>query len=193
ARTIAESGELGEIKSVLAFEGKALEGHFIDLLLYLLGDPEPVSIQGMISDLRPLGEDETKFTDTPLLSAQIKFDNGTTAYVAQTGVGREIELVCSDGAIRVCNDGETLQVRRRDAVSGAFDIMPVEPSQQWSGTVHKIEDLVKAIQTGKPGRSNLRVTMISQEIGFGLYESHLKGGMKVDPPVPRRGLWISSW
>ncbi len=35
--------------------------------------------------------------------------------------------------------------------------------------------------------------MISQEIGFGLYESHLKGGMEVDPPVPRRGLWISSW
>ena len=193
ARTIAESGELGKIKSVLAFEGKALEGHFIDLLLYLLGDPEPVSIQGMISDLRPLGEDETKFMDTPLLSAQIKFDNDTTAYVAQTGVGREIELVCSDGTVRVCNDGEALQVRRRDTVSGAFDIVPVEPSQQWSGTVHKIEDLVQAIQTGKPGRSNLRVTMISQEIGFGLYESHLKGGMEVDPPVPRRGLWISSW
>ena len=53
ARTIAESGELGEVQSVLGFEGKALEGHFIDLLLYMLGDPEPVSIQGIISQLNP--------------------------------------------------------------------------------------------------------------------------------------------
>ena len=41
ARVLGEKGALGEIKAVLGFEGKALEGHFIDLLLYLLGDPEP--------------------------------------------------------------------------------------------------------------------------------------------------------
>ena len=206
ARIIVEGGELGEIKSVLAFEGKALEGHFIDLLLYLLGDPKPVSMRGIISDadraeteiiskitnLEPL-DDETRFTDASLLLAQIEFDNDTTAYVAQTGVGREVELVCSNGTIRVCNDGEFLQVRHRDTVSGAFDIVPVESKQQWSGTIHKIEDLVRAIRTGKPGRSNLEVAMIGQEIGFGLYESHLKGGVAVEPPIPRRGLWISSW
>ena len=82
ARTIAESGDLGEVRAVLGFEGKALEGHFIDLLLYLLGDPEPVSVQGRISQLNP-AEDDTagmKFiNDTPLLSALIEFDNGTFA------------------------------------------------------------------------------------------------------------------
>ncbi len=195
ARAIAESGELGEVKSVLGFEGKALEGHFIDLLLYLLGDPLPVSIAGMISELRPVEGDtsEMKFDDTVLSWARIEFDNGTSAHVAKTGIGREVELVCADGAIRVLNDGDTVQVRRRDTVSGALDVVPVEPLEPSSGTVRMIHDLVNAIETGKPGASNLRVTMMSQEIGFGLYESHLRGGVTVSPPIPRRGLWISSW
>ena len=196
ARTIATSGELGEVKSVLGFEGKALEGHFIDLLLYLLGDPEPVSIQGTISRLYPAEGDTSnmKFVqDAPILSALIKFDNGATAHVAGTGVGRECELACSDGVIRIVNDGEAVQVRRRDATSGALDIVPVEQMEPQSGTVHKIQDLVEAIKTGKPGRSNLRVTMISQEIGFGIYESHLRGGVSINPPVPNRDRWVSSW
>ena len=183
ARTIAESGDLGEVKSVLGFEGKALEGHFIDLLLYLLGDPEPVSIRGTISKLYP-PEDDT---------AVIKFDNGMTMHVAYTGVGRECELVCADGAIRVVNDGEAVQVRHREAVSGALDIVPVKQMEPRSGTVHKIQDLLEAIKTGKPGRSNLRATMISQEIGFGIYESHLRGGVVVSPPIPNRERWVSSW
>lgn len=196
ARTIAESGELGEVKSVLGFQGKSLEGHFIDLLLYLLGDPEPVSIQGTISKLYPAEGDTSgmKFVqDAPLLSALIKFDNGTTAHVAGTGVGQECELVCSDGVIRVVNDGAAVQVRHRDAASGALDVVPVEQMEPRSGTVHKIRDLVEAIKTGEPGRSNLKVTMISQEIGFGLYESHLRGGVAVSPPIPNRDRWVSSW
>ena len=196
ARTIAASGELGEVKSVLGFHGKALEGHFIDLLLYLLGDPEPVSMQGIISQLYPAEGDTSgmKFVqDAPILSALIKFDNGTVAHVAYTGVGLECELVCTDGVIRVMNDGDAVQVRRRDEASGALDVAPVEPMEPWSGTVHKIRDLVAAIKTGKPGCSNLRATMLSQEIGFGLYESHLRGGVAVTPPIPNRERWVSSW
>ena len=195
ARVLAENGELGEIKAVLGFEGKALEGHFIDLLLYLLGDPEPVSIQGTISQLCPVEGDTTgmKFKDTPLLSALIEFDNGTFAHVAHTGVGRECELVGSEGSVRVFNDGEAVQVRRRDPASGALDVVPIEQIGLRSGTVHIIRDLLEAIKTGKPGRSNLRVAMLSQEIGFGLYESHLRGGVAIRPPVPNRDRWVSSW
>jgi len=93
--------------------------------------------------------------DAPILSALIRSDNGTTAHVAGTGMGRECELVCSDGVIRIVNDGEAVQVRRRDAASGALDRVPVEQMAPRSGTVHKIRDLVEAIKTGQPGRSNL--------------------------------------
>jgi hypothetical protein len=149
----------------------------------------------MISELRPIGDDtsEMKYDDTPLAWARIAFDNGTTAHVARTGVGREAELVCADGTIRVFNDGDAIQVRRRTPVSDALDVVDVAPLESWSGTVRMIQDLVHMIQTGKPGRSNLEVTMLSQEIGFGLYESHLQGGVAVSPPIPRRGLWVSSW
>ena len=196
ARTIAESGELGEVQSVLGFEGKALEGHFIDLLLYMLGDPEPVSIQGIISQLNPPEGDTSgmKFVqDTSILSALIKFDNGTTAHVAGTGVGREIELVCTNGVIRVVNDGEAVQMRRRDAVSDVWDTVPVEQIPPRSGTVYLIRDLIHSIKTGEPGKSNLRVTLLSQDIGFGIYESHLRGGVPVSPPIPNRERWVFSW
>ena len=196
ARTIVESGELGEVQSVLGFEGKALEGHFIDLLLYMLGDPEPVSIQGIISKLNPAEGDTSgmKFVqDTPILSALIRFDNGTTAHVAGTGVGREIELVCTNGVIRVVNDGEAVQMRRRDAVSDAWDTVPVEQIPPRSGTVPLIRDLIHSIKTGEPGKSNLRVTLLSQDIGFGIYESHLRGGVAISPPIPNRERWVFSW
>ena len=196
ARTIAESGELGEVQSVLGFEGKALEGHFIDLLLYMLGDPEPVSIQGIISQLNPPEGDTSgmKFVqDTSILSALIKFDNGTTAHVAGTGVGREIELVCTNGVIRVVNDGEAVQMRRRDAASDVWDTVPVEQIPPRSGTVYLIRDLIHSIKTGEPGKSNLRVTLLSQDIGFGIYESHLRGGVPVSPPIPNRERWVFSW
>lgn len=196
ARTIVESGELGEVQSVLGFEGKALEGHFIDLLLYMLGDPEPVSIQGIISKLNPAEGDTSgmKFVqDTPILSALIRFDNGTTAHVAGTGVGREIELVCTNGVIRVVNDGEAVQMRRRDAVSDAWDTVPVEQIPPRSGTVPLIRDLIHSIKTGEPGKSNLRVTLLSQDIGFGIYESHLRGGVPISPPIPNRERWVFSW
>ena len=196
ARAIAESGELGEVQSVRGFEGKALEGHFIDLLLYMLGDPEPVSIQGTISKLHPPEGDTSgmKFIqDTSILSALIRFDNGTTAHVAGTGVGREIELACTNGVIRVVNDGEAVEMRRRDAASDAWDTVPVEQIPPRSGTVYLIHDLIQSIKTGKSGKSNLRVTLLSQDIGFGIYESHLRGGVPISPPIPNRERWVSSW
>ena len=79
-------------------------------------------------------------------------------------------------------------------MSDALDFVPVEQAKPRSGTMHMIRDLVEAIATGNPGRrSNLRVAMISQEIGFGLYESHLRGGTPVIPPVPNRDRWVWSW
>ena len=71
--------------------------------------------------------------------------------------------------------------------------MVVEPVEPWSGTARKIEELVESIKTGKPGISNVRATIISQEIGFGIYESHLRGGVAVNPPIPNRERWVSSW
>ena len=197
ARTIAESGELGEVQSVLGFEGKALEGHFIDLLLYMLGDPEPVSIQGIISQLNPAEGDTSgmKFVqDTSILSALIKFDNGTTAHVAGTGVGREIELVCTNGVHPCCERWRS----GADAASRCdIGCVGYGPGRAYTAAERHClshqRDLIHSIKTGEPGKSNLRVTLLSQDIGFGIYESHLRGGVPISPPIPNRERWVFSW
>ena len=196
AREIAASGDLGAIRSVLGFSGNSIGGHFLDTLLYLLGDPDPVSMRGTLGELHP-AEDDTSgmrfVRDTDIRSAIVEFDDGTSLHAAATGGGGEYELTCEGGIIRIENDGESLHVRKKDGQNQAYDPVPVEPVEPWSGTACKIEELVAAIQTGTPGASNLRATMIGTEIGFGLYESHLQGGVAIHPPVPKRDRWVSSW
>ena len=196
AREIAVSGELGGVRSVLGFSGNSIGGHFLDTMLYLIGDPEPVSIQGTLGGLNPPEGDTSgmKFvSDTAIMSAYVKFENGTAIHVASTGMSGEYELICEKGVIRIQNDGESLYVRKQEGSSRAWDPMEVEPVEPWSGTARKIEELVESIKTGKPGISNVRATIISQEIGFGIYESHLRGGVAVNPPIPNRERWVSSW
>ena len=197
ARNIADSGELGAVKAVVGFSGNSIGGHFLDTLLYFLGDPEPVeSIRGTLGELYPAEGDTSGMRfirDTAIKSALVEFANGTTLHVAGTAIGYDIEIVCEGGIIRLQNDGESLHVRKRDGKHGAYDAVPVEPVTPWSGSVLKIQELIKAIETGVPGVSNLRSTMLSVEIGFGLYESHLKGGVAVRPPVPNRERRVSSW
>jgi len=194
ARELATSEEFGPAKSVLGVSGNSIAGHFLDTMLYLIGDPEPVSIRGTLGELHPPEGDTSgmKFVrDTGILSAFVQFNNGTSLHVAATGISGEYEVICGKAIIRLQNDGESLYVRRQSG--GAWDPIEVEPVTPWSGTEHKIRELVASIKTGKPGTSNLRATMISQEVGFGIYESHLRGGVAVSPPIPNRKRWISSW
>ena len=72
AHSIAHSGELGAVRSVIGFAGNSIGGHFLDTLLYLLGDPEPVSIRGTLGELHPDEGDTTNMRfmrDTSILSA----------------------------------------------------------------------------------------------------------------------------
>jgi predicted dehydrogenase len=196
ARAIAASGELGAVGSVIGFALNAIGGHLLDTLLYLLGDPEPVSVRGTLGTLYPAEGDASgmRFVkDTPIRSALVEFANGATLHVAGTGVWGEFEVFCAEGLIRIQNDGESLTVRRRDGASRAFDSVPVEAPRPWCGTERKVRDLVAAIRTGEPGVSNLRAALMGLEIGFGIYESHLNGGVEVRLPVGKRERWVSSW
>jgi predicted dehydrogenase len=194
AHEIAQSGKLGAIKSVLGFKGSSIGGHFLDTLLYLLGDPEPISIRGTLGELFPAEGDTSNMRfvkDTPIQSAFVEFDNGAILHAAATGASREYELVCEGGIIRIQNDGESLYVRKSDESQRVYDSIEVKPVGPWSGTERKIRELAASIKTGKPGVSNLHATMLSTEIGFGIYESHLQGGVAVCPPIPNRERRVS--
>ena len=197
AHQLITEEKLGVVKSVVGFSGNSIGGHFLDTLLYLLGDPESlVSIRGTLGELYPAEDDGSNMRfvrDTGIRNALIEFGNGTAIHVAGTGIGYDTEVVCQGGIIRVQNDGETLHVREKDGGNQAYDPLTIEPVTPWSGTVLKIRELINSIQTGVPGPSNLRIALLSTEIGFGLYESHLRGGLVVEPPVPNRERWVSSW
>ena len=59
AREIAAGGELGPVKGVLAFAAKSCGGHFLDDVLYLLGDPNPKAIRASLTKLIPCDGDTT--------------------------------------------------------------------------------------------------------------------------------------
>jgi predicted dehydrogenase len=155
ARQIAASGELGAVRSVLGFAGNSIGGHYLDTLLYLLGDPNPVSIRGTLGELYPAEGDSSNMRfvkDTSIRSAYVEFDEGTHLHAAGTGSSGEYELFCDGGIIRIQNDGERLEVRRRDGKNHAYDPVPVPDVEHWSGTAQKIRDLVRSIRTGEPGQ-----------------------------------------
>ena len=182
ARQLATSGELGPIRSVLGFSGNSIGGHFLDTMLYLLGDLKPTTIRGTLGELHPDEKDTSNMRfvqDTPILNALVDFDSGTTLHVAATGASGEYEVICEEGVIRIQNDGESLHVRKKDGPHRAYDAIEVESVTPFSGTEYKVRELVRAIHINEPGVSNLRATMLGTEIGFGLYESHLQGSIAV--------------
>jgi predicted dehydrogenase len=196
ARTLVDSGELGAARAVIGLSGNSIGGHYLDTMLYLIGDPEPVSIQGTLGQLSPAEGDTSNMRfvkDTIIRSALVEFANGASLHAIGAGTWGEFEVICEAGLIRIQNDGESLQVRRRVERQNAYDLLPVPPAPSGSGTERKIRELVASIRTGEQGASNLHATMLGTEIGFGIYESHLRGGVAVRPPVPNRERWVSSW
>jgi predicted dehydrogenase len=196
ARALVDSGELGAPRAVIGYSGNSIGGHYLDTLLYLIGDPEPVSIQGTLGQLYPAEGDSSgmRFVkDTIIRSALVEFANGTTLHAIGAATWGEFEVICDSALIRIQNDGESILVRRKAESKNAYDPYPLPPVPNGSGTERKIRELVESIRTGKDGASNLHATMLGTEIGFGIYESHLRGGVAVRPPVPNRERWVSSW
>ena len=84
-------------------------------------------------------------------------------------------------------------MRRRDAVSDVWDTVPVEQIPPRSGTVYLIRDLIHSIKTGEPGKSNLRVTLLSQDIGFGILRVPSARWGARQSAHPNRERWVFSW
>ncbi len=199
ARALAAGGDLGPVQSVVGYGGNPCGGHMLDNLLFLLGDPDPVAVQATLGKLSAHEGDTTatRFKpDAPILMARATFADGTAFSI--TGPGSqgeygEYEIVCEAGRVRLMNDGHHLQARRFDQQTRAFQEETVPAVDHWSGTIRKVQELAESVRTGQPGVSNLRATVIGQEIGYAMYESHLRGGVEVQIPIANRERWVSSW
>ncbi len=202
ARAFLDAGHLGAPRSALigASGGAAFHthSHIIDAALYLLGDPEPVSVQATLKGredavLRVVCESESVSVDAdPVIGhAQIELADGLRLTCTDLP-SLDIEIVCEEGVLRSWGDSSRYTAMRRNS---RYDWEPVAVGE-WtpsSGTVAILTDLIRAV-TAPPHetRSGIDVIRRGMEILFGMVASHAQGGQRVDLPMVARDVSVHS-
>jgi predicted dehydrogenase len=194
ARRLIEQGQIGDVKQVVHFAGSnLLHGHIhsIDTLMYLLGDPRPVSVWG---ELRGEGVEfrENRLDKDPNAVYRIRFENGAEGWTVPAG-NWEFEIIGSQGTIRAMNNGIDWGWRKRVPLDGRRTSLREQPFPAvppFSNTQFALEDLVRAVEEGRPTLGNVDIAHQATESCFAVAESHLRAGARVDLPVTNRDRYI---
>lgn len=187
-RRVIESGKLGNPKAVLLPKvGSLFHGnsHYIDVAMYLLGDPSPVRVRGDLGQAEVATDNDGTYlfeNDPGTDFALIDFDNGSRVVLTELP-RRDIEIVCENGVIRGQGDSSAFRMRRPDGTKHGWEEMPFPSWTGRSGTMEIIRDLIRSIESGEPGVSNLETARRGMEISFALAESHRQGGAWVSLPL----------
>ena len=193
-RQLVEAGEIGDLRSVIAYcLGSALWSltHASDQLLYQSGDSEIEFVRGMAGLEDDDFADNRVDKDPSILDGYIKFSNGVTGHLV--GVpGWDFEVVGTKGRIRTVNDSASLRMQKRMGPSNYLCDVEAPPFRRESGGIICILDLIDAIKNDTETKGNIHLACRSQEIIFGWVESHRLGGRKVELPLKNRGLYVSS-
>ena len=188
------AGQVGEVRAVLHYASSSLmHGHIhsIDTVSYLIGDPAIAAVRG---ELLPPGlqVEGNHIPADPLATYQLRFVNGVEAWSIPAAPW-EFEVIGSEGAIRSCNNGADVLLRRPGPPQGrrvSWAKAPVEPVTPRSTTQCCLEDLVAAHEGGQPTRGHIDVTHHITEATIAVAESHRRGGAWVELPLPSRDLYI---
>lgn len=193
-KALIDSGELGELKSLIAYNNGTLfntGSHIFDLIMRLNSDQPAIWAQGHLPNADGLIEGELLHED-PRGEGIVQFANGVTGYFLLTPRNTEFEAICTNGVITAMNDGLDWQVRRRVTVdpNGRTGLQPsvFPPVEEASSTLRLIEDLVHSLDTGEPPRCGARLALASSELIFAFIESHRRGGARVTLPLEKRTL-----
>ena len=186
------------MKAAIAFSGNPCGGHTLDNLLYLLSDPDPVSVRATLGTLSPFEGDTANMRfkpDAQIQSAHVEFANGTAIHINGVGASGEYEVICERGILRIPNDGYTFYARRADPHARGYDEMDPPSVERWSSGVAKVQD-PRRIRPPRPApaSANLRATLISQGDRLRDVRVAPRGGVRVDVPITEnRDRWVSSW
>ena len=128
-------------------------------------------------------------------------------YSGDTGI-HQFHVICERGEI-ICDEnppGFQLIKQGTDApygenfhqgtakLSGARPVsypLPLPPQVEGTG-ITVLNDLIEAMETGRPPRCSGEDGLKALEIGIAIRESHRRGGVKVDLPLNDRSLMIMS-
>ena len=186
-KEVIDSKRLGALKTIL-FNGSTLfngASHYYDNLLFLNSDRRAVWVQAHLKDGNWTIEGD-RLTEDPVGHGIIQFENDVTAYAVIPGREVEWEVNCEKGSItawpgsayRVREEGPPGYRGHSTMVSGRF---PRYKSA--SSNLQLVEDLVHALDTGKPTIGGVRVAHTGTELIFATIESHLRGGARVELPL----------
>jgi predicted dehydrogenase len=191
-REVLASGELGAPKTFVIYSNGTLfntSSHWFDLVLRLNGDAPVAWAQGHLPQGdRQLAGDEV--IEEPPAEGMFAFENGVTAHALLSPRNNDVEAICERGYVTARNGGARFEMYRLDTVEGerAHVPAPFPAFTPASSTLRLIEDLVHALDTGKPTRGGIRVAAANTELIFAFIESHRQGGRRVTLPLRESNL-----
>ena len=191
-KEIIDSGELGDLQHIIIYNVGPLfnsGSHFLDLVLRLNNDEPAEWVQGHLPEGDSMFDGDV-LTGDPQGEGTIQFANGVKAHVLLTARASDTEAICSEGTITALGDGSEWQVRKAAPVGlrGRNELQPAPAPQTppTSSTLRAVQDLVHALDTGQPPRGGVRAARAGNELIFGIIDSHLQGGARVELPLQNR-------
>ncbi len=197
ARRMIEAGELGAILQVTGYGQCGLShngSHLIDIVRYLAGGEVGWVFGEMESDEAAAGENDL------MGNGYLAFDNGVRGYVRGTRCGPanwEIDVIGEKGRVRSGADASEFELIRLESGGRRGRGQPARypfpwPARMQGSGLTIVEDLVSAVETGRPPRCSGEDGLAALEVAVALRESHRRGGVKVKLPVEDRRLAIRS-
>ncbi|MBX3011418.1 MAG: Gfo/Idh/MocA family oxidoreductase [Caldilineaceae bacterium] len=190
AKALIAQGEIGEPRAAVHYAASnLLHGHIhsLDSLSFLLGDPKIVSVWGELFP-RDLVIENNRLDKDPNSIFHVVFENGVEATTALAG-SWEFEILGTQGSVRVLG-GDGLLLRKSTGVRGqAWVTTPVPDIPPHSTTQFCLEDLVGALEEGRPTLGNIEVTHHLTEACLAVAESH-RVKERVTLPLTNKDLYI---
>lgn len=204
-RRMIEAGELGDVLQVTGYGQCGLShngSHLLDIMRYMAGG----NVQWVFGEME---SNEAAAGDNDLMgNGYLAYDNGARGFVRSTPVGStaswEIDVICERGRL-ICREsppewtvvreeaGEAPGAGSRRRRQGLPVRYPIPWPARMQGTgLTIIEDVVSAIETGRPPKCSGDDGLAALETAIALRESHRRGGVKVHLPLKDRSLLVHS-
>jgi predicted dehydrogenase len=205
ARALIDAGELGQMLQVTGYGAGNLSHmgvHLLGAMGVLAGGEDPAGprvswvVGEAESDSRAAGEDDLRG------NGYLAYENGVRGFFRMLPSGAAtwtIDAIGETGMVHVRNANEGYEFelwRSAPAISGApptpvRHVFP-RPQRIWSAGVGQVQDILACLETGKRPNCSGETGRHLLEVAIAVRESHRRGNVRVDLPLPDRGLGIRS-
>lgn len=179
------AGDIGDLQNVTIRMGRGpllwMHPHSIDLICRFAGTNKVSKVYAVLDMPDDAMKGQVIDADPLIVSAQLVFENGVTGTIV-AAEGRDVELMGTKGQIVIYQNGAAWW--KQEPASGDIVHCPVleqEPKDPISPLVVAFQELRDAIAGSGDTRLTIAEVVNQQRLLFAIVESHLRGGVGVDP------------